>query len=81
MSNDLRIDILDEHGLYLHLSERALLDKALIAMDAHFERRSMELLDFIIANVDQIFDDETSNNPFYYKGEWITKEALFQNFL
>lgn len=53
-------------------------------MDEYFERRSMELLEWMSVNdVDcaGYLENKKSGKKFWYKGEWITAEELFKNFL
>ena len=53
---------------------------AIDAMDEYTKQTCLELLEYISKNCIIIgtFNDYGS---FYYKGEWITKEQLFENFL
>jgi hypothetical protein len=63
---------------YLNLSS------AREALDDYFTQRSMELLEWLYENdvsFDQGIYEDRGENKFYYKGEWITKEQLFENFL
>lgn len=59
---------------------------AIYAMDEYFKERALELLQFMGENeVEASCTCEaakiTGEQLFYYKGEWITKEQLFENFL
>lgn len=55
--------------------------KIYLAMDEYFQTRSMELLDYMSKNEIECMPVHGDGRDFFYKGEWITKEALFQNFL
>ena len=57
-------------------------DAAINAMDEYFTERAMELLEYM-ANNDIEFDTLTKggSSEFLFKGKWISKEQLFQNFL
>lgn len=64
--------------------DKDLYQLTITAMDEYFKRRSMELLEWMVNNNVELPDlsdviDENGNN-FRYKGEWITKEQLFNNF-
>ena len=51
-----------------------------LALDEYFTEMSMELLDYISFRVTDI--KRIDGLPlFKVSGEWVTKEALFQNFL
>lgn len=50
------------------------------ALDSFFERRSMELLEYMALNRVDCGCGE-NKDMFLYKGECISKEELFQNFL
>lgn len=53
-------------------------------IDAYFEVRSMEFLEWLYENdvsVDNGIYGDRGENKFYYKGEWITAKQLFENFL
>lgn len=56
------------------------------AMDEYFTERALELLQFMAANDVEISTSNevaelTGEQVFYYQGEWITKEQLFEIFL
>ena len=56
------------------------------AMDEYMKERCLELLEYMAKNdvdCEMLGDDETDAVQafFYYKGEWIKKEQLFENFL
>jgi hypothetical protein len=52
------------------------------AMDEYFKERALELLQFMADNhVDVDGPMEGRDDVFYYKGEWLTKEQLFETFL
>lgn len=61
--------------------ESDMLEVALFSMDEYFEKRSMELLEYMAKNEVNSEIDLAGLSSFYYKGEWITREQLFQNFL
>lgn len=52
-----------------------------IAKDTYFEKRAMELLSFQAKHNVECEVDTEGKEVFYYKGELISKEQLFQNFL
>lgn len=56
-------------------------EKIKIAMDSYFEARSMELLSFQAKHNVECEVTMEGNEVFYYKGELISKEELFKNFL
>lgn len=59
-------------------------DAAINAMDENGKRMCLDLLEFMAKNkvdVDCDYVDTHNNFCFYYKGEWVTKEQLFENFL
>lgn len=51
------------------------------AMDIYFTERSMELLSFLSKHNVECEVDTEGKEVFYYKGELISKEKLFENFL
>jgi len=58
---------------------------AISAMDEYFTERALELLEYMARNtvccVAFKEDDGSVSNRFYYKGEHLTAEQLFENFL
>lgn len=56
------------------------------AMDEYMKERSLELLEYMAKNdveCEMLGDSDTGSVIpfFYYKGEFLTKEQLFENFL
>jgi len=55
------------------------------SMDEYFTERALELLEYMARNtvccVAFKEDDGIVSNRFYYKGEYLTAEQLFENFL
>jgi hypothetical protein len=73
-----------EEDLQLAITLNPSLDKIKNAMDQHATNFCMELLEYMAENnVDcsKTWKGKPENKDFYYKGQWITKEALFENFL
>jgi len=69
---------------YLNLSPS--LDKIKNAMDENGRRMCLELLEYMAKNdvdCEMLGDSETDTVKafFYFKGQWIKKEQLFENFL
>lgn len=57
-------------------------DKIYNAMDEHGKQMCLDLLEYMAKNkVDVDCDYPDNKNVFYHKGEWITAEQLFENFL
>lgn len=51
------------------------------AMDEYMKERCLELLEYMAKNDIEISYTPPYENSFLFKGEWITKEQLFENFL
>lgn len=52
------------------------------SMDEYFERKSMQLLEYMAKNRIECHEDKSGNIVFFQRnGEGLTKEQLFQNFL
>lgn len=51
------------------------------AMDENGKRLCLELLEYMANHGVRITHNVRGTPVFEYKGEWITKEALFENFL
>lgn len=79
-TEDLREKILNE-TLGDHTISMLSISDIYKAMDSYFEARSMELLEYMAKNEVNSEIDLAGLSSFYYKGEWITREQLFQNFL
>lgn len=82
---DRREEILEAHGLKpassLHYDQDIVnFNLVKVAMDEYFKERALELLDFIARRTNN-YVIENGVPEFLYKGEWITKEQLFENFL
>lgn len=57
-------------------------DVAINAMDENGKRMCLDLLEYMTKHkVDVDCDYPGGKENFYYKGEWITKEQLFEKFL
>ncbi len=61
--------------------DKDFLEVAILALDEYWRVRSMKLLEWMAENDIQCAVEAGKEQQFYYKGEWITKEELFQNFL
>lgn len=51
------------------------------AMDIYMKESVMEAFEWLVKNTSGHSIDENGKCEFKYKGEWITKEQLFENFL
>lgn len=84
--NDLREEVIKEVFGKDYFATHDEDDKQLMIemLDSYFEKRNSEFIDWLCENkVD--FDPPATKIPtdkvIWYKGGWITKEQLFQNFL
>lgn len=77
--------LIDDKGLPLDGSELILVYKpaAISAMDEYMRECSLELLEYMAKNNVEICYDPYSESKkhFLFKGYWINKEQLFENFL
>lgn len=51
------------------------------AMDVHGTEMCLKLIEYVVKNTTGHHIDEKGNVEFKFKGEWISKEKLFENFL
>jgi hypothetical protein len=51
------------------------------AMDEYMRESVLEAFEYVVKNTTGHHIDEKGNVEFKFKGEWIDKEQLFQNFL
>lgn len=51
------------------------------AMDEYMEQCCLELLSYVVRNTTGHSIDKDGTVHFKYKGEWLSKEELFENFL
>lgn len=51
------------------------------SMDAYMEQSCLELLEYVAKHNIGYRQSGSQEQAFYYKGEWITREQLFKNFL
>jgi hypothetical protein len=51
------------------------------AMDAYMKECVLEAFEYVVKNTTGHSIDKEGKVEFKYKGEWISKEALFENFL
>jgi hypothetical protein len=56
-------------------------DKIKNAMDRYMEECVIEAFKYVVKNTTGHSIDEKGNVEFKFKGEWISKEQLFENFL
>lgn len=94
---DIREDILNKEyrewvaqkgigSIYPALFPEAYKQAAINAMDEYMKERCLDLLEYMAKNniVCEEFDKDNQGEDFIlfkFKGEWITKEQLFENFL
>lgn len=51
------------------------------AMDEYMRESVLEAFEYVVKNTTGHHIDEKGNVEFKFKGEWINKEQLFENFL
>jgi hypothetical protein len=51
------------------------------AMDEYYKEGVLEAFEYVVKNTTGHHIDEKGNVEFKFKGEWITKQQLFENFL
>ena len=56
-------------------------DAAINAMDENGKQMSLEFIEYVVKNTTGHSIDEDGKVQFKFKGEWINKEQLFENFL
>lgn len=85
---DRREEILNEsfHNDGMEDAQREITTKpykaVLISMDIYMKERALELIDFAIRHMHgHSVDLETGKVEIKYKGNWLTTEQLFENFL
>ena len=68
------------HGIYRQNYPTVYETASISAMDEYMKEVCLELLEYMAKNkvVCGVFSDD---RMFNYKGQWITKEQLFENFL
>jgi len=75
---------LDRKGvssIYPPLFPAAYKDAAKMAMDEYMKECCLELLEYMAKNKVQCGVDRKGEMIFWYAGEWLSKEQLFENFL
>ncbi len=75
---DMRAEILDRHFPTPNDIDR---NDIYEAMDEYMRESVLEAFEYVVKNTTGHHIDEKGNVEFKFKGEWISKEALFENFL
>jgi hypothetical protein len=89
---DRRVDILNSEyhkwtedkaiqSIYPNNFPLAYRDVAINAMDENGRQMCMEFIEYVVKNTTGHHIDEKGNVEFKFKGEWIDKETLFENFI
>lgn len=61
---------------------KAYKDAAINAMDENGKQMCFDLLEYMAKNnIECVWSEIDGGMDFFYKGSWITKEQLFENFL
>lgn len=70
-----------DEDLELAIKAAPSLDKIKTAMDENGKQMCLELLSFVVRNTTGHSIDKDGTVHFKYKGEWLSREELFENFL
>ncbi len=75
-----REEILEKHCGY-HYEQESFKNMVLPAMDEYMKQCCLELLEYMAKNQVDCGTYKNKDASFYFKGEMLTKEQLFENFL